>query len=297
MNIIFLCKTKSHGSTGFRGRQITEEINNVYPGRSLTLAGKEIEEKIYDFNNSILIPILTVGDGLADYFNSIQIEQLKRRGNKIIPDILDSFCWDQYNPFKNNSLEILLNEMDGLIVYNEYTQNKIQEICPKLETYVIPHQWDNNFQKFNNLNRVWTKQLKAVYSGTRDGFQDDPTKYSGYVDFFWDTKEFRMQEFYDIHLSFRKQNTVEALFKPAAKLATAVGTKSLFLTSSDKSVRTLLGDSWPFYADTSDKFEQTLDAILRGQKDCIDALNYLNTIVRNFLSPSNISKMFIRLGS
>jgi hypothetical protein len=294
MSIIFLCKTPTHGSTNFRGYQLVNEINARYPGLAEILIGDDIA-KVLDAEHQLLVPILTIGDGLWEYFDAPKLERLKKNGNLVYADILDSFCWPEYNPLLTNTHHELFSLLDGLIVYSQRVKAVLDGYFKAVDVRVIHHQWDREYNFFGDLKREIRKNSRVIYSGTRDGFQLEQSEFSRHVDFVFNTKEKSTQLKYRHHISFRHSNSLHSLFKPAAKLATASAVKALLFTSEDASVRDILGSSWPLYFSSRGEFLEKYDHLMRAPDLETSLLAYVENVIRQKLSPENIANEFVTL--
>lgn len=296
MKIQFWCQSKSLGSTKFRALQLVEVINRLYPNYAGASVGDEIAESRRSIHDALIIPILSVGDSIESYLTDSIITELKSRNNFIYPDILDSFCWSDYNPFFNTSVAELFSRVDGVIIYNNFTRRQISSSFPHLNLHIIPHQWDVKYQFISHFDR---KSIRAdggmLYVGTRGGLQVNLEKLDGLCQIDFNYHETDIQLEFPIHISFRRESSADYFYKPAAKLATAVGTKSLFLTSKDHSVLEILGESWPLYCESEDQIIERYNEISRFPERYWDAYQYQITTVREYLSPSKIAGRFVSL--
>jgi hypothetical protein len=294
MSIVFVCNTSSHGSTSFRAGQLACAINQRYPGLASVLIGGE-KERIHGLSNKLIIPILTVGDGLWEYFNVKQLEEIRKRGNQVYADILDSFVWPEYNPLITKALSNLFELLDGMIVYSNYVSSILSSEFKNLKFRVIPHQWDNRYEFLGDFRRAKKTNIRVVYSGYPEGFQLNYNDFSRHVDFVFDTKETTRQLNYRYHISYRNRDSLHALFKPAAKLATAAGVKALLFTSEDASAKEILGDAWPLYFSSKEEFFDKYDNIFKNPDMEHALLHYVETVIRLNLSPASIADKFIKL--
>jgi hypothetical protein len=96
-------------------------------------------------------------------------------------------------------------------------------------------------------------------------------------------------------VSYRRVDTLQFLFKPAAKLATAAGVKGLLFSSEDLSVKEILGNSWPLYFSCKDEFVEKYEHLRRNPDTELALLGYVESLILEKLSPSSIAKHFVKI--
>lgn len=290
--IVFLCGNEG-GSTDFRGRQMAHEINLTYPGLAKVIISND-QAELRQLSNALIIPILTFGQSLNFFFQDVR-ENLERarRDNIIIPDILDSFCWHQYNPIFNKTLIPFFNEVDGLIVYSEQVRQILLQNTNIKQIYKIPHAFNRKYSHMKSAHSLTQIGKRASYIGVRNGLQLDHRKLDKFVYMNFDFEEIDQNLNFPVHISYRSSNSLEHIFKPATKLATSVGAGSKLITSKDSSVVELLGEAYPLYIKEAEDLYALLNDLYSDRHQAFNAAN--NSHLFNFLSPRNIANKFIEL--
>jgi hypothetical protein len=295
MKISFLCKTESYGSTLLRGVQVASEINLQIPELAeVRLGGLAINPS--GLKQSVLVPILSVGDGLESYFTLKEMESQKKFQNLIYADILDSFVWPNHNPFLNKEIAAYFQLLDGVIVYNKESEDLLRSYFPHLRISIIPHQWNSFFLNLDSYERRLNAiGKKCLYAGTKDGFQLVNEDFTNESDFIFDNREFLKQLKYKYHLSYRAPDSLHYLFKPATKLATASAVHSLLFSSADRSMVHILGAEWPLYFGNYSEFKEKYYELERDVELQATLFDYFRRVVRPVLSPPSIAAKYIQL--
>lgn len=187
------------------------------------------------------------------------LNHLKSNGNNIILDFLDS-----------SGLALKNESFFDLIITNNKDMNKFF----KTKTHTIYHGWDSDLHKKIKLKP--SKELKAYFFGSPvkthfyDSFPDlgiiDAKTLKGEYDLY--NHENMDSVIYDgsINISIRKGYTssgdhhdVLPNWETSTKIATAAMLDNLIISSRSVSSLEILGEDYPYYADTLTELEEKLN--------------------------------------
>lgn len=158
----------------------------------------------------------------------------KDRGNRIIFDVIDLFCYKQRTcPFGDL--------VDVLIVPNRACIAWYAEHFPVARYAVIPHQWDYRIKGLAQQTRYAPGYIGKGFNFTVPDF--DGAKV------FLSAQHLEAVPEFNLHLALQRRDERIALLKPATKVSTAAAVLANALTYRDPSAVELLGDDYPFYVD------------------------------------------------
>lgn len=156
------------------------------------------------------------------------------RGNRIIFDVIDLFCYKQRTcPFADL--------VDVLIVPNRACIAWYAERFPGARYAVIPHQWDYRIKGTAQQSRYAPGYIGNRFNFTVPDF--DGAKV------FLPAQHLEAVPQFNLHLALQRRDERIALLKPATKVSTAAAVLANALTYRDPSAVELLGDDYPFYVD------------------------------------------------
>jgi hypothetical protein len=244
--------------------------------------------------------IIFVGEPIS-YCNGIDnLIKLKENNNILIYDIIDNFCFQHTNPLINKELINIYQHLDVMLHPNKLSQYQLNSLLPNVEHIFMPHQWDFRNEDVMVYENVNTN--KAAYiGGVAGGFQLDINKVKDYVDVYeapLDVNTHHLQ--YGVQASFRKENSLEYLYKPCTKLAMASSFAAILLTSREPAVVDIVGDAYEFYIDSELDLINQIEKIRSMSNDEIDYYRYNTKYIKEYLSPkqnayryNNIIKKYV----
>ena len=288
-NIVFI-GAGDRGSYQMRGIQTVQAIEKYHGLKTLYTSSSYFLDNIDTIKNHIFI---FVGEPI---FHCQSVDNLIKlsKNNILIYDVVDNFCFNHTNIFDNKSLIDSYKHLTALIHPNSYSKIKAKEILPWMNHVVIPHQWD-----IRNEN-IPTPELdyidKAAYIGDLRGFWLDQDILKDYVDVFNDPFSFNGKHaLYNVHISFRPDNSKDYLYKPCTKLAISSCFRSILLCNNEEAIKDIVGDAYQFYIKSHYDVINKMDWI-RGMG--YEDLNYFRETtlaIRNYLSPMQTSNRYINL--
>jgi len=285
-NVVFVGHSTS-GACKMRGLQTVQALEKYNDIKIPYVLRDTFLKTINDIKNYIIV---FVGEPLH-IVNHQMLETLSKNNNVLIYDVIDNFCFNHTNIFYNSDLIDYYSHLDVIIHTNSYSKIKAEEYLINVKHIVIPHQWDIDNEDLLTPNITNTKI--ASYIGGLNGFQLDKNKLIGYVDVFDNTVNGNDQHTkYNIHSSFRENNTLDYFYKPCTKLAVASCFESILLTSREESVVDIVGESYEFYINNEDEFRNKMDWI-RGMN--MNQINYYRDNMKNikeYLSPKQTAKRY-----
>lgn len=288
-NLIFVGSTTS-GACKMRGIQTSLALEKHYNINSPYILKETFLETFNNFKDSIIV---FVGEPLH-IVNFEILDILQRNNNILVYDIIDNFCFNHTNIIHNPTLIQYYQYLDIFIHTNSYSKSKGEELLPRAEHIIIPHQWDIDNEDLLLPNIINTKV--ASYIGGLNGFQLDKNKLVGYVDVYDNPLEGNNQQSkYNIHSSFRANNTLDYYYKPCTKLAVASSFGAILLTSREESVVDIVGEAYEFYIENEDDFISKMNYIRDMSID--EIYHYRNNMkaVKEYLSPKQTAKRYINL--
>lgn len=293
MKKIFFVGENYSGSNNLRGVQISQALKKHFDfDVPYVLKEHFLLNEFSSIKDSIII---FVGEPLFYCGNADNIKLLNKN-NVLIYDVIDNFCFEHTNPFINT--DKLLNAyqyLDVIIHTNKTSKNQLEELLNNVKHIVIPHQWDfrNEDIEIPNLINI----NKAAYIGTvRSGFQLDYNSVNQYVDVYKDPLDINNNHLkYNIQVSFRKNNTLDFIYKPCTKLAMSSTFGSILLTSRDISVVDVVGDSYEFYIDSEQDLIDKMNLIREMSESKINHYRDNALAIKDYLSPKQTAKRYIDL--
>jgi hypothetical protein len=285
-NIVFVGLNTS-GACKMRGLQTSQALEKYNNLKVPYILSSTLLKTINDVKNYIIV---FIGEPLHIVDHQI-LETLHENNNILVYDVIDNFCFEQTNIFCNNNFIDSYKSLDVIIHTNSYSKNKIEEYLPNIKHIVIPHQWDidNEDLTIPDIVNIET----ASYIGTLSGFQLNKDKLIGYVDVFDNSSNGNSQHAdYNIHSSFRANNTLDYFYKPCTKLAVASCFGSILLTSREESVVDIVGESYEFYINNEDEFIEKMDWI-RGMS--VNQINHYRDNmkpIKEYLSPKQTARRY-----
>jgi len=286
-NIKFIIRGDK-GASLVRGYQTAQAIEKYH-----SLSIQYVDSKdISNIKDSIVI---FVGEPLALCDSVDNFIQITKQNNVLIYDVIDNFCFPHTNPIIKTDLFDYYKYLDVIIHPSKNHIPAFEDYLPNVKHIFIPHQWDMRNENTPTPN---TFDLdKAAYIGTVfSGFQLDLDKIKDYVNIHNEPHDINSYHSkYNVQVSFRKQNSLDYLYKPCTKLAMASSFGAILLTSREPSVVDVVGDAYEFYIDSED--------------DLIYKMNYLKNIsqaefehyrknalsIKDYLSPKSNAKRYFDL--
>lgn len=288
-NIVFI-GAGDRGSYQMRGIQTVQAIEKYYGLKTLYTSSSYFLDKINTIKNHIFI---FVGEPI---FHCQSINNLIKlsENNILIYDVIDNFCFDQTNIFDNKALIEPYKHLTALIHPNSYSKIKAKEILPWINHVVIPHQWDIRNENVSIPESHYIN--KAAYIGDLRGFRLDQDILKDYVHVINDPFSFNDKHtLYNIHISFRLDESKDYLYKPCTKLAISSCFKSILLCNNEEAIKDIVGDAYQFYIKS---YQDVIDKMnwLRGMSQ--NDINYFreNTLaIKDYLSPKQTANRYINL--
>ncbi len=237
---IFLVDNMTNGSYFLRGIQMADVLNRL---------GIHAEVWLKDMVSMRPPPEDAVIFSIKNLAMCNMGEVLKRRGNKIVFDPIDTFCGE----FSQKDYHL----PDAVIYPNLGAMTKFHDLFPNASiSRVIHHHWDTR------IKGRTAHGLRFGYVGTRESclYLDD-------LEVPYITKRCNPRTFMfpSCHLSIRQPGTPEWLYKPATKVAIAAAVGANIITTRDPSVVELLGDNYPYYTDgTVESAMETVEWVKRS---------------------------------
>ena len=275
-NIIFL-SNKNDGSIGSDKLRVNDIITylinenlytNIYKFNQIDNVGNaniNLLENLSHYDNSIFVWVWTINIDI--------INKLNRQNKNIIHiyDIIDNYIYnfDYINNILNHNL------IHGIIVNNNFMRNEIKKnINYTGRIFIIYHHCDNDYNSIKLINQ---EELSFGYMGSIKSLKHTdnflyfnelskiyPIKFIDTEDWIEYTKEIKNNLFENIlsyankydknniylnfncHISIRKNNTRESLYKTTAKIATAAFFNHNIITTLEESVKDILPLDYPF---------------------------------------------------
>lgn len=288
-NLIFVGHSVS-GACKMRGIQTSLALEKHYNIKAPYILKETFTETFSNFRDSIIV---FVGEPLH-IANFEMLDILQRNNNILVYDIIDNFCFSHTNISYNPTLIQHYQYLNIFIHTNSYSKSKGEELLPRAEHIIIPHQWDIDNEGLLLPNVVNTKT--ASYIGGLGGFQLDKNKLTGYVDVYDNTTDGNKQHSkYNIHTSFRANNTLDYYYKPCTKLAIASSFGAILLTSREESVVDIVGEAYEFYIENEDDFISKMDRIRYMSMNQIHHYRNNMKAVKEYLSPKQTAKRYVNL--
>lgn len=168
------------------------------------------------------------------------VEDAKERGNRIIYDVIDFYCYkDRICQFADL--------VDVLIAPNRPSIEFYKDQFPKARFAVIPHQWDHRLK-----GEAPQDYCRPAYIGK--GF-NKPESWTG-------TALTNAAQFldgapkYNLHIALQPRNPAAALLKPCTKISTAAAVGANAVSWNDPGAVELLGWDYPYlFTETWDPAE------------------------------------------
>jgi hypothetical protein len=236
--------------------------------------------------------IIFAGEPIYYAGGESNLQKLHENGNILIYDIIDNFCFQHSNPLINTKLQDTYQYLDVMLHPNSHSQQQLRTVLPNTSHTVIPHQWDIRNEGIQLQDSV-TISKAAYIGGIQGGLQLDIAKIVNHVDIYdapLDVNQHHLK--YGIQVSFRKENSLEFLYKPCTKLAMASSFKAILLTSKEPAVVDILGEDYTFY--------------IHSEEDLIDKLEIINCMsdrelkhhrnntqyIKDYLSPEQNARRY-----
>jgi len=228
--------------------------SNFYPSAicrgfqvSDALCAAQVDAKcISEYNDNILDAVIV----FVKFFNQTVADKLKQNNNIIVYDVVDDYC--------HGSLELkkALPYCDAIIFPNNYSKeeftasvNKYDNLKNKWILGVIYHHWDPRIEQITIPEK---KAPNLCFFGAYENMGSH-TEYQDVdiinvdTDNFFETAEVAVK--YAYHVSIRKENSLQANYKPNVKLSNAAAMNANAIFTKDRSFVELMDESYPFYTD------------------------------------------------
>jgi hypothetical protein len=224
--------------------EINRQKNSKYNVKILN-SYKDIKNSVIIFIKHFFIKKLNI------------IKKFKKNNNKIVVDVLD---WLDQTKMNNENYDApnltkYLGFIDYFIVMNELMKSKYENKYKK-KSYIIKHHWDPRITKYkqhNNLNKA-----KILFNG----FIGHKKKNCLYVERLVKDKLIihnhkftalrKISNKYNCHISVRKKNSWEYLFKPSIKLYMAAALNCNIIITDDIGIMEMLNEDYPYLIKSSD---------------------------------------------
>lgn len=221
--IYFYAQDENLGSFQMRGHQVSSYLNLV-----------KVESECIthtDVEDSIVIAV--------KHISTDAIRELRKKGNKIILDLVDLFCYKRYA-----SQFISLTAVDGAITCTESVKEFFMPWMPNM-VMTIPHHWDTRL-----MDKAEDTETFAIgYVGDKINHELKAVDNVVPVYHDWVDNAFKFK----CHYSVRQPHSIAANFKPPTKVSTAAAVGANIITTRDAGVVELLGDDYPYYVDYDKK--------------------------------------------
>lgn len=266
MEIIFVVNAKSFASSDLRGRQIAEQIGGRIYTSPLTEPFPSDAVAIF------------VKNAIAD-----EVQFAHSTGCKIVYDPVDTFAYPERHI--RHDWHTLV---DTVIAYNETQTHWFREnFFPQAASIIIPHQWDSRMDKMICPQ----DRFRAAYIG-----QDfnAPLPVDGVARITDSNCMLAWAGHFNCHVdSLRDPGSLEAMHKPATKIATAAAVGAVIITTPTGNAMALLGHDYPFYVSNATELPEMIAHIRTtfGNKEWIDARKIMHS-VRDALAPEIIAKIY-----
>jgi hypothetical protein len=227
---------KRFGSESIKGIQVCNYLKKYFDC--------ECTRDLSKTNNSIVI---FIKDTRVNYDI---LKNSKNNNNINIIDVID------YRKKNNNIIDFYENKfidyIDGFIMSNIFSKNEFDIKYKNKFTYVIPHHYD---VRMNDFSCKKDEHIKILFNGDssinnclhldklrlRDDFLINDSCNS--------FEEFLNNDMYKkclCHINIRDENSFGFKYKPCMKLAHAVASDSIIITTYDMSIRDILPNDYPY---------------------------------------------------
>ena len=262
MNIFFIVKNRTFGSAILRGIQVSRELNNQ-GFQSSVIKHEEIN---FNTKNAIFIWVKEFDKNLIS----------KLSDNYHIYDFDDNYI------YQRESIKELIESkvLDHMLVNNNYMKSEIIEqnkISPD-NISIIHHHWDPRVSTATkeNQNNLTFGYLGSVASlAHTDNFLHYKTLSKQHKITFYDTENGedvtnlvnagksiivnrnpeamgQLKINFNCHISIRKNNTPESLYKTSAKVVTAGALDHNIITTYEQATKDILPADYPFILKNTD---------------------------------------------
>jgi hypothetical protein len=174
--------------------------------------------------------------------------------------------------------------VDVVIAYNP-SQKNIYKRWFK-DVAIIPHQWDSF------LDGRFCKQdtFRPAYIGHSFNKHEE---IKGVPVISNPQEMMEAAPLYNCHVTLRDTDSYQSIMKPATKLVTAAAVGAVCLTTKDPSAYWLLPEDYPYWVESPDKFQSSLEQAGRefGSEKWNEAIEILDG-VRNKTSAREIAKLY-----
>lgn len=277
----------STGAAHIRGIQIANYMR-AFCGYSceVILAAQFLLREYPTVADSIIVIVKypeNLCGGRPDFY-----ESLKKRGNVLVVDVVDSFCHDATNPLINKNLGRVYDVFDLVIHCSKFQSDNFSRVFKKPISAVVLHQWDLAilYQIEYAANNIKSAD-KIYYRGSKAGLQLDTPHALDYVEIDYDSHDFTRMFLFQFHLSFRVRNSLDFLFKPCSKLAFSAATGAILISSRDPACVEVLGSNYGFFIENAAELQDLWVSIKRGDVD-LERGRKLMSAACELLSPRSV---------
>lgn len=262
MKVFFVVSNPAFGSAILRGIQISNALNNEGI-ESTFITHKQINSNV---KNSIFFWIKEFNKNLMS----------KLSGNYHIYDIIDNYI------YQNRSVKSLIRSktLDHIIVNNNYMKSEIvkQNKIPPDDISVIHHHWDPRVLtsiKENQSNLAFGYLGSVASLAHTNNFLHYKTLSKKYNIIFYDTENgadvtnlvnagkriavsrnskamAQLKINFNCHISIRKNDSPESLYKTSAKIVTASALDHNIITTHEQATKDILPSDYPFILKNTD---------------------------------------------
>lgn len=208
------------------------------------------------------------------------VEDAKERGNVVIYDPLDRFC------YKDKTVDFG-DLVDIVIVPNRQCADFYAPVFQKARYALIPHQWDARLTASAPQDKCRPGYIGKPFNCIEEWRGDRVTV---------SPEMLAAAPLFNLHLSVNQRDAKSVLLKPATKIATASAVLANVVSRRDPSALELLGDDYPYLIGAT---ESTTDAIRRARLDFGSATwrrsRDTMRLVRERLSIDAIASLYKRL--
>jgi hypothetical protein len=255
VKIYFYANSNSNrfGSETIRGIQVCKIIKKYMEC--------ECSTNLDSIHNSIIIFIKN-----NRKLNIETLKNSKNNNNINIIDVIDYTEEKNYDIIDFNENQFI-KYIDGLIVNNIFMKNEFDKKYVNVITYVIPHHYDI---RMNDFNFAKDNEIKILFNGETNNNLNclHIDKLSIRNDFLINDSNLSLMNFLNndsfkkclCHINIRDENSFAYKYKPCMKLAHAVASNSIIITTYDMSIRDILSIDYPYILKNHD-YKNVIDMI------------------------------------
>ena len=257
--LVFVIESPNPGSCKVKGMQPAEHFNVE------CLVSSDINYAKYKDTIMVFIGSLSMGHKL----NKKKIESLQSRGNIILNDPVDAYCY--FNPWEDIVGANIVEQqcatvIDGIFAPNTKALEMLKFIV-KDNCYLqyIPHNLDKHFFDIPQEKNDFFSIGYGGHPYPNKFFNNKPVPYLEMITTGHNDNVLKFCKQHTCHFSHRESDTLDFMLKPASKVIVASVCGSPIVTSKDWSVMDLLPEDYPLL-------------VSDDRKDVVEKIGYAKSI-------------------